>query len=46
MLADPAVADDIRKQVVVPDTGNDENDYVRVRDQVERLAQDREPPED
>ena len=40
-LADTAIADTIRKKVEVPETGNDQTDYEKVRDQVERLVQNK-----
>lgn len=35
-LLDPAVVDDLRQKIEVPDTGNDEDDYCVVRDEIER----------
>ena len=45
VLNNPLVVEDVRIQVVVRDTGNHQADYQRVRDQVERLVQDRTPEE-
>jgi hypothetical protein len=39
ILADTAVAEGIGKFVIVPDTGNDQKDYKKVRDRIEKLVE-------
>lgn len=43
VLEDADVVTEIRAEVEVPDTGNNHNDYLDVKDQVELLAEEHSP---